>query len=213
MKIDARPARRALALASSAFALLLLAPAASADVGVERVLPPAARPGDSVLVQLGCGFCFPPCVGPRGERRPKGYAHGACMLGVRIDPPPGFPISLVAAGTALAPRKCRSGGLCAPEAGQPPQAPPFHALGVAQPPPRGNDPASGRPPRYLLRFRVPQLDPGAYSFVVYCAVCNRGRGGSLVPSGRLLVRSAEPQATIPSLLWSWLASLLAQLSV
>jgi hypothetical protein len=181
------------ALALTALALLLLAPAASADVGVEQVIPPAASPGDSVLVQLGCGFCFPPCVGPRGERRPKGYAHGPCMLGVKADPPRGFPISLIPADGK------RSS---------------FHLLGTAVPPPQGNDPASGKPPRYLLRFRVPRLEPGPYTFVVHCAVCNRGWGGSLVRSGRLLVRSPEPrQASGLRLAWTWLRALLAVLTV
>ena len=34
-----------------------------------------------------------------------------------------------------------------------------------------------------LRFRVPRVCPGRYRFVIYCARCYPGRGGSLVTSG------------------------------
>jgi hypothetical protein len=36
-----------------------------------------------------------------------------------------------------------------------------------------------------LRFRVPLLRPGRYHFVVYCAPCRRGPGGSIVVSNHL----------------------------
>jgi hypothetical protein len=31
-----------------------------------------------------------------------------------------------------------------------------------------------------LRFRVPEVRPGRYQFVIYCQVCQRGAGGNLV---------------------------------
>lgn len=128
-----------------------LAATARADVGVTRVSPPVAIPGDWVVLTLGCGFCYPPCVGPAGHSHPAGYDHGACMLDTGRKPPDAFPISLVP-----------------------------------------SDPTSGLIPRYLLGFRVPAVGAGHYTFVIFCAACNRGSGGSLVASGELRVsRAAE----------------------
>jgi hypothetical protein len=165
-----------------------LAATARADVGVTRVSPPVATPGDWVVLTLGCGFCYPPCVGPAGHSHPAGYDHGACMLDTGRKPPGAFPISLVPSAKAPSPHPCR-GGLCPGEAPDPPDGGAYRFLGRATPPPGGNDPASGLIPRYLLGFRVPAVGAGRYTFVIFCAACNRGSGGSLVASGELRVRT------------------------
>ncbi len=70
-----------LAAAAVAALLAFAATPARADVGVERVSTHHAAPGATIDLTLGCGFCFPPCVGPKGERHPKGFDRGPCMLG------------------------------------------------------------------------------------------------------------------------------------
>lgn len=177
-----------LALGAVSVALLLGAPAAQADIGVERVSRGTASAGDAVTVTLGCGFCFPRCTGPAGDRHPAGHPRGACMLDTKAAPPKAFPLSLVPLARAPKPHRCGPNALCAPEVLHPPRQAPFTALGSATPPPDGNDPESGRIPRYLLRFEVPDLAPGTYSFVIYCEACRKGAGGSLIPSGQLRVR-------------------------
>ena len=39
------------------------------------------------------------------------------------------------------------------------------------------------PTRGRFRFRVPRLAPGYYAFLVYCAPCYKGPGGSLIDTG------------------------------
>lgn len=165
-------------LAATLGLLLWLAPPASADVGVERVSRESARPGDVVVVTVGCGFCFPPCVGPVGDRHPQGYSHGPCMLGTKKSPPASFPLSLVPLE-----RAGRPGDVIR------------RRLGLALPPPGGNDPGSGEPPRYRLRFQVPDLPPGPYRFVIHCDTCKPGRAVALIPSGQLRIRAAAAQAS------------------
>ncbi len=149
---------RAFAILATAGVLLLAAVASAAgSVGVEKVSHRGGVPGRSVTLTIGCGFCFPPCVGPQGERHPKGFEHGPCMLGTKKDPPAYF-------GVFLAPRSHKG---------------PLAFLGRAVPPPGGNDPAGGDPPRYLLTFAIPALRPGKYAYEI--------RSGGMVtdPASRL----------------------------
>jgi hypothetical protein len=159
----------AVALALAALSVLLVAPAPG-DVGVEQASRHAARPGEPVALTLGCGFCFPPCKGAPGHR------NGPCMLGTKREPPTAFPISLVPVEKAPEPHPCGPNALCSPVA----QAPPAHGaytyLGEALAEGR----KKGGAPRYGLDFTVPDLRPGVYAYVIYCDVCNRGRGGSLI---------------------------------
>ena len=169
----------ALALATAALCVLaaLGAPAAEAGIGIENVSRSAGAPGEAVTLALGCGACYPPCKGPKGDRHPQGFDNGPCMLGTGGKPPPGsFGVSLVPIAKA--------------------PGPPRAFLGHAIPPPGGNDPANGVP-RYVLRFEVPELRPGTYTFVVHCDFCRDGPGGRLIaaprsPAWRFGVR-AEPQ--------------------
>lgn|GEM_PF-2930253 len=145
-------------------------------------------PGSPVTVTLACDFCFPPCVGPKGERHPQGFAHGPCMLGTKEDPPAWFGVSLLPRFRTLALAACRGGAhgpaVCPPRTTLgPPHRAPFAFLGRAVPPPGGNDPGSGKPPRYRLGFEIPDLRPGLYTFVIWCDACLAGRKGSLISGG------------------------------
>lgn len=156
-------------------------PAARADVGVERITRSAGAPGDRVALTLGCGFCFPPCEGPKGDRRPAGFERGPCMR-FKGAPPESFGVSLVPVAKVPGPIRCKSGGPCSsPRAQAPPRRAPFAFLGLATPPPGGNNPEDGDVPRYLLSFEVPDLRPGTYAFVLYCDACLDGPGGTLIP--------------------------------
>ena len=176
--------RTAVLLALAAVALLAATAAsgASADVGVERVSRRGGERGDQVKLTLGCGFCFPPCKGPKGERHPEGFDHGTCMLGTKAKPPRSFAVSLVPASKAPGAHRCGSNAACLPGTTAPPRRPPYTFLGYAVPPPGGNNPEHGAPPRYVLRFAIPDRHPGRYAYVIWCDACMQGRRGSLIAS-------------------------------
>jgi hypothetical protein len=166
------PRRTTLAILSCVAAIALAALAAGsawADVGVVSVSRGGGAAGDEITVTLGCGFCFPPCEGPKGERHPVGFDHGPCMLGTDgAAPPRSFGISLVRLDQA-------------PPAVSPPvRRAPHRYLGEAVPPAQGNNPESGDVPRYSLDFKLPHLTPGLYTYVIYCDVCVKGRAGTLI---------------------------------
>lgn len=181
----------------------LLAPAsAESDVGVERVSRFAGTPGDAVELTVGCGFCYPPCEGPEGDR------SGVCMPGAET-PPPSFPISLVPIEKVPRLHRCGPKKICTPQASGPPRRAPFTLLGWAKP---VQAQASGwwhlsgvvhdtvELPRYVLDFHIPDLRAGVYSYVIYCAACLRGEGGSLIAfperRWRLRVHPSGPKATV-----------------
>lgn len=179
----------------AALACISVSPA-KGDVGVERVSRLAGAPGDSVRLTLGCGFCFPPCVGEPGHRHPPGGPHGFCMLGTRAKPPAAFPVWLTPLRHSLASYRCGSDDACAPGSSRPPHLPSFIYLGRAVRA-LGPDPAGrGGIPRYRLRFQVPSVPPGRYKYVIFCDVCVAGPRGSLIDSrtisaGRLRVRLSD----------------------
>jgi hypothetical protein len=147
----------------------LSAASARADVGVMSVSRGGGAAGDEVTVTLGCGFCFPPCKGPKGERHPAGFKHGPCMLGTDgAAPPKSFGVSLVPLDKAP------------PATSAPVRRAPYRYLGEAVPPVHGNDPEGGDVPKYALDFKLPHLAPGLYTYVIFCDVCVKGRTGSLV---------------------------------
>lgn len=169
------------AVFAAATGLLLLASSAVADVGIEKVDRRAGRPGAAVHLTLACGFCYPPCVGPKGERHPQGFDKGVCMLGTDGKAPPAsFGVSLVSKRRAERLLICASTRRDCPTPARAPRRHGYHYLGEAVPPPGGNNPEHGDPPRYLLDFEIPRLAPGKYSYVIWCDVCIDGRGGSLV---------------------------------
>lgn len=164
---------------------LLLAPTAGADVGFESASRSSAAPGEQVKLAIGCGFCFPPCVGRPGHRHPPGTTRGICMLDSRSRPPTGFGIWLTPATHPLD----RQGPT------RPPRLPSFTYLGRAERASPRNGPGQHRIPRYVLGFHVPALPPGPYEYVLYCAACIDGPRGTLVesvpgPVGQLQVRAS-----------------------
>jgi hypothetical protein len=168
----------ALLVALLSLCALSTPPAATADVGVERVSRLAGVPGEAVEIDVACGFCFPPCEGPEGDR------SGICMPGAE-PPPPSFPISLVPLEKAPRPYRCGPRKICAPKVSGPPRRPPFTLLGWAKPAPPAEDrwPLGGfdhQLPRYALEFPIPDLAPSTYAYVIYCGACQRGQGGSLI---------------------------------
>lgn len=183
---------------------LLLADPASGAVGVEAASRHAGPPGAEVRLTLACGFCFPPCKGPKGERHPEGFEKGPCMLGTDRPPPDSFGISLLPQERAvrLLARAiaCDRRRLRCPKAPRPPRGRGYRFLGEAVPPPGGNNPEHGDPPRYLLSFQIPHLPAGEYSYVIWCDVCLDGGAGSLIadpasPLWRLEVRPVASRAT------------------
>lgn len=184
-----------IAAVAAAGICLLLANAAAADVGVEKADRHAGRPGAQVHLTVACGFCFPPCVGPKGERHPEGFERGPCMLGYRDGPPASFGISLLPRERAERLVACQVAGERCPTPNRAPRRGPYRFLGEAVPPPGGNNPEGGDPPRYLLDFEIPALPPGEYAYVIWCDACQDGRAGSLVanpvsPRARLTVLAA-----------------------
>lgn len=171
----------AIAAALSFFLLLAAAPAAPADVGIVSSSRAAGTPGDPVELTLGCGFCFPPCVGGPGHRHPQGGLHGICMLDGRREPPASFPIWLTPLTHSLKPYLCRPGESCEPESSRPPHLPSFIYLGRAVPIAAGGREGHGIP-RYRLTFGVPETRPGRYKYVIFCDACIDGPRGSLTES-------------------------------
>ncbi len=180
------------------FVALLGAAPADAAVGVEKTSRPAGVPGAKVDLTLACGFCFPPCTGPPGHRKPS-----PCMLGTHhAQPPESFAVSLVPIEQAPKPHWCGPNALCSPTPRGAPRQAPYAYLGLAKPPADGDRPPDGKNiPRYLLDFAIPDLRPGIYAYVIFCDACAAGRRGSLIASPssrlwRLRVLPSSPKATI-----------------
>jgi hypothetical protein len=180
------------AIAAVLMSVLFIAAAslAQADVGVVSSSRTAGAPGDPVELTLGCGFCFPPCVGEPGHRHPPGDLHGPCMLDSHREPPGSFPIWLTQLKHSLRPYVCRPGEGCEPGSSRPPHLPSFIYLGRAVPTAAAEK--GDRIPRYRFAFGVPEARPGRYKYVIFCDACIDGPRGSLTDShtiaaGRLRV--------------------------
>lgn len=157
----------------------LRAEPASAAVGVEKVSRLAGAPGDPVDLTLACGFCFPPCHGAPGHR------NVPCMLGTKAQPPKEFPISLVPIEKAPRVHRCGPNAVCPPLPRGAPRRAPYTYLGRATPPADdGSSSKEDNVPRYLLGFDIPDLQPGTYTYVIFCDVCMRGKRGSLIANPR-----------------------------
>jgi hypothetical protein len=146
-----------------ASAVLVAPTTARADIGITGQSPRSATSGQSVKVEIGCGW-------------PKGC-------------PPGIPVSLIAAGKVPAPRPCgdleRKGlvpdlpknAFCSPMTRRPPRRRPYVFLGRATKAERTTYMQS-----YELRFQVPHLKPGSYAFVAYVPFRHPRGWGSLISS-------------------------------
>ena len=107
------------------------------------------------------------------------------MLGTDGQAPPAsFGVSLVSRQRAERLLACNIGQGSCPTPERPPRGHGYRYLGEALPPPGGNNPEHGDPPRYRLSFEIPRLAPGQYSYVIWCDACVEGRGGSLVVNPR-----------------------------
>jgi hypothetical protein len=136
---------------------LLAAPAARADLGVEKVNRTSGKPGESVKLTLGCGACS----AARGRT------------------PASFPISLVRAAKVPVPYRCGPNALCPPRVRAVPKQAPFTYLGEALPS-RGDEDADKPYPLYVLGFAIPRLPAGTYTYVIYCDLCLKGGEASLI---------------------------------
>jgi hypothetical protein len=89
---------------------------------------------------------------------------------------PRMPLYLVAKAHVPRPRRCGPNGatvgLCGPVLRAPLRPPRFRFLGRLD--------FRHHPRDVRLRFRVPRVRPGLYELVIYCDLCYRGRGGSLI---------------------------------
>ena len=154
--------------------VVLTASQADADIGVIGVKPNVAAPGQLVDVAAGCGGLGCPVRLPV-SLLPSGDARGT--LGPVCEGKHG---------------PCRS-----PTAPRIPRERPYVFLGWAAR--TGPPPAYGQ--RYVLRFRVPSVKPGAYEFVIFCDACSPGPRGMLVAtftgpnSGRFLEVRPEQRST------------------
>jgi hypothetical protein len=98
-----------------------------------------------------------------------GYTH----------PWPRYPVYLVPASRAPGLVPCQPGALCEPRVKRAPSHAPYTLLGRIRYRPSGTG---------TLRFQVPKLRPGRYRFVLYCAPCYRGPGGSLIVARAIVFR-------------------------
>jgi hypothetical protein len=150
--------------------LFVGAPPAAADVGVVRVSPTVASPGQPVLLGVGCGFCARPTS---------------------------FSISLVPIAEAPRPHPCQGSALCAPRAAAPPHDRPFVLLGRTR---AGRALLPGADPpgsESHLRFQVPDVQPGRYAFVIFVPGRGRAARGMLIAQttrNLLRVKPREPAA-------------------
>lgn len=165
------PLASAIAAATLVAAAFLGAQAARADIGIEGVSRTSGVPGERVDLLLHCGGCLPHVVR--------------------------LPVSLLPVGSAPGRHPCRDTS-CATTAPAPPTKAPYIPLGVALPLRGGSGPASRlglQIPNTVerrgadavgqwvasinrLRFRIPDAEPGLYTYVIYC--CGRARDGDLI---------------------------------
>jgi hypothetical protein len=84
---------------------------------------------------------------------------------------PRMPLYLVPTQQAPQPVRCRRNAMCQPKSRRAPEGPPYRFLGRI---------TFRRSGTGVVRFRVPRVAAGTYRFVIYCAPCYRGPGGSLI---------------------------------
>jgi hypothetical protein len=194
--------KTAIAIAAVLLLALVLSAAgqAQADVGVQSASRLVGTPGQRVELTVGCGFCFPPCVGEPGHRHLPANRHGACMLGTHGGPPAAFPVWLTPLSHSLKPYECRSATEgCEPGSARPPHLPSFIYLGRAVPVPLGS--RADEIPAYRLIFGIPPARPGPYKYVLFCDSCVDGPRGTLIDdrttmAGRLRVLPSDPPVAV-----------------
>jgi hypothetical protein len=145
---------------------------AAADIVIVGVDRTSGTPGEPVELLVGCGGCRPGTV---------------------------LPVSLLPAGDSPGRHPCRRTS-CAPTAPAPPAEAPYVSLGTAVPLHGGArlahrlgieipDSVSHHGPDAIrgyvassnrLRFRIPDAEPGLYTYVIFCCGLAPPEGGSLI---------------------------------
>jgi hypothetical protein len=139
--------------------ILVVPASAAADIGIQRVDPNAARPGENVRITV------------------RGY------LGERPWRP--MPVVLVPASRAPRPYPCR-GGYCTPSAYlRELSLPPYHLVGTVRNW-RAFD-GTGVNAVGVMTVRVPRVRAGGYLFGLFCASCTSGPKGSVIIDHRLVL--------------------------
>jgi hypothetical protein len=115
-----------------------------------------------------------PYIGPASKTRARvgDVIHLKAGAGIRMYAL--LPLYLVSTKDALLPTPCTfkgADGICEPRVAAPPRSRKFHRIGTLNVR-HTND--------VTITYRVPQLAPGKYLYVLYCGPCYKGRGGSLI---------------------------------
>src|ERR687897_523280 len=159
--VSVRSSRAAPTVALALLLALVNAPQAEADIGIQSVSQTSGAAGERVQLLIYCGGCLPDHVG--------------------------LPVSLLPVGPSPHRHPCR-GTSCASTAPEAPMSAPYVQLGVASPLRGGEETARRlglRIPDSVeqrgaeagrgwgasiggLRFRIPPVDPGEYTYVIYC---------------------------------------------
>lgn len=150
------------ALALLMVVALVVPCAARADIGIIKLTPTAARPGDAVTIVVA------------------GY----------LGPRPWRPMPVVMIPAKLAPKEVPfRGGFRSPIARRSElRPPPYRVVGAVRNwRPRDE---TGVNARGELRFRLPPVRPGRYVFALFCAPCWPGPRGSLIIDRRLVLTVA-----------------------
>src|SRR3954469_19865054 len=138
-------------LAIVTFAFWACVPVASADIGIVRISPTRARPGDRVEV-TSAGYL--------------GMTHQV------------FTVILMPAAKAPQPHSCMNGSAFCTPAFLPGRLrrPPFTPVGTIK---NGRQvgPRGIRQGRAVLSFRLPRVAPGRYKLGLFCPSCTRGPRG------------------------------------
>jgi len=165
------PAAATVAATTLVAAVLFGVQPARADIGIESASRTSGVPGEQVDLLIYCGGCLPRTVR--------------------------LPVSLLPAGGSPGRHPCR-GTSCAKTAPAPPASVPYVPLGIAGPLHGGAGIASrlgleipgaverrgvGAVRQWVasinrLRFRIPDAEPGLYTYVIYC--CGRSPDGDLI---------------------------------
>jgi hypothetical protein len=151
--------RRLSGAASSLVVALLVTGAAHGDIGIRKLTPTSARPGDVITV-VAAGY-----LGPQPWR-----AMPVVMIPARLAP-------------KLRPVR---GGFGRPLALRTELRPPRYRVVGAVRNWRPRDQA-GVNARGELRLRLPAVPPGRYVFALFCDPCSPGPRGSLIIDRRLVL--------------------------
>lgn len=93
---------------------------------------------------------------------------------------PPMPLYLVLRSRVRPPHPCGSNALCDTVIPRPPTTAPYRRVGTLD---------FGRHPCHVqVRFRLPRLVSGVYEFLIYCAPCHRGPGGTLISNPSAVLR-------------------------